>query len=111
MPHGPPRIRLADGNMNIIGQRLKSRRKVSGITQEQLCGRVASVSEGSWNPSRYDVRRIEAGTRTVSDVELIALAAGVECSVSLLLYGTEEEPSISELARRTFQGARATDEA
>ncbi len=106
MPHGSPRIRFADGTMNLVGRRLKKWRQ-----QAQLCGIVADVTEGAWMPTRHDIYRVETGTRTVSDAELIALAAGLECSFVWLVCGMETEPSIKDMAARTFRNAKPADEA
>ena len=105
MPHGSPRIRLADGRMNLIGGRLKERRRQARLTQDRLCGLLARVTEGSWIPTRHDVYRIEAGTRTVSDAEVVALAAALGCGLVWLVCGTEAEPSMGDLAARAFRGA------
>jgi len=111
MPHGSPRIRLASGSMNLIGSRLKERRQQARVTQDRLCGQVAYLTEGAWVPTRHDIYRIEAGTRTVSDAEIIALAAGLDCSLVWLVCGTEKEPSMKDLAAQTFQGAKPASEA
>lgn len=110
MPHGPPRIRLADGRMNLVGGRLRQRRQQAGITQDQLCGAVALVTEGAWIPSRHDVYRIEAGTRTVSDAEAVALAASLGCGLVWLLIGSDAEPAIAGLAAVVFRDAHPTSD-
>ena len=111
MPQGSPRIRLANGRMNLLGSRLKRRRKDTRVTQDNLCGQVAYITEGAWLPTRHDIYRIEAGTRTVSDAEIIALAAVLGCSLAWLVCGTEPEPSMKDLAAQTFRGAvLATEE-
>lgn len=111
MPHGSPRIRLADGRMNLIGARLRQWRRQKHMTQDRLCGAVARVTEGAWIPTRHDIYRIEAGTRTVSDAEAVALAAGLGCGLMWLICGTDVEPSSDVLASQTFRGARPADEA
>lgn len=110
MPHGSPRIRLADGSMNLIGARLRQRRRQGRVTQDQLCGAVARITEGAWIPTRHDIYRIEAGTRTVSDAEVVALAAGLGCNLVWLICGTDAAPPIDELASQTFHGAKPADE-
>ncbi len=97
--------------MNLIGSRLKERRQQARVTQDRLCGQVAYLTEGAWVPTRHDIYRIEAGTRTVSDAEIIALAAGLDCSLVWLVCGTEKEPSMKDLAAQTFQGAKPASEA
>ncbi|MGI4791079.1 MAG: hypothetical protein ACRYFS_19810 [Janthinobacterium lividum] len=96
--------------MNLIGSRLKRRRRDARVTQDKLCGLVAYVTEGAWVPTRHDIYRIEAGTRTVSDVETVALAAGLGCSLVWLVCGTEKEPSMGDLATETFRGAHPAEE-
>ena len=85
MPRGVPKLRTADNRMNGIGARVKARRKELGWNQDVLCARIASATEGVWNPEWRDMVRIEGGTRKVSDLELVAIARALECSVSWLL--------------------------
>lgn len=96
--------------MNLIGSRLKQRRQLLQVTQDKLCGQVAYLTEGAWVPTRHDIYRIEAGTRTVSDAEMVALAASLDCSLVWLVCGTENEPPMRELAMQTFQGAKPAAE-
>jgi len=110
MPHGSPRIRLANGSMNLIGSRLKERRQRARVTQDNLCGQVAYLTEGAWVPTRHDIHRIESGTRTVSDAEIVALAAGLNCSLVWLVCGIAEEPTMRDFAVLTFHGARPASE-
>ena len=62
-------------------------RRDSRMTQDQLCGRVADVTCGKWVPTRKDIYRIESGTRLVSDLELIAIAASLKREAAWLLFG------------------------
>lgn len=105
MPHGSPRIRLFDNSMNLVGTRVRERRQQLHVTQDQLCGRVADVTEGAWVPSRHDVYRVEAGTRTVSDAEVVALAAALSCGLVWLICGVPDEPLMAEMAARIFHDA------
>lgn len=105
MPHGPPRIRLADGRMNVVGVRLKERRLALNISQDQLCGRVAAITEGAWIPTRHDIYRIETGTRTVSELETVALAVAVDREVDWLIRGEAGGQSLKEFAAKTFRNA------
>lgn len=97
--------------MNLIGDRLRRRRRQDGFTQDQICGAIARLTEGAWIPTRHDIYRIEAGTRTVSDAETVALAASLGCRLVWLLCGADAEPPIDDLAAQTFRGAKAAGEA
>jgi transcriptional regulator with XRE-family HTH domain len=87
MPRGEIRVRTAEGHLNQIADRMRSRRRVLKVTQEQLCGRVAGASEGRWVPARMDIVRIENGGRLVSDLEILILAQALDCSPAWLLTG------------------------
>lgn len=85
MPRGAPRLRTADDRMNIVGARVRERRKGLQWNQDTLCARIALATGGAWNPEWRDIVRIEGGTRKVSDLELLALAKALECSAAWLL--------------------------
>jgi transcriptional regulator with XRE-family HTH domain len=85
MPTGSPRLRTQDGKLNQISATLKERRKMLKLTQDNLCGRLAEVTEGRWTPQWRDIVRIERGTRIVSDLEIIALCRALDCSLTELL--------------------------
>jgi transcriptional regulator with XRE-family HTH domain len=87
MATGSPRLRSPDGKLNQVHTRVRERRDTLGITQDALCGRIARLTDGGWNPDRMEVYRIEAGMRIVSDLELLALARALECSAAWLLVG------------------------
>lgn len=87
MPRGSPRMRTAEGKMNLIGTRVKERRMALKLTQDALCARLADVTEGAWIADRRDIFRIEDGRRSVHDVEVVALAQTLECAVIWLLLG------------------------
>ena len=74
------------------GQRVRERRLALKLNQDQLCARVADVTEGAWVPDRLEVLRIERGTRGVFDVELVALAEALGCDACWLLLGEPEPP-------------------
>ena len=90
MPQGGPRLRAKDGKLNRVGGRVRRRRKEMKMQQHSLLGRLADVTDGGWNPTPQEVLRIENGTRTCTDVEVIALALALECDACWLLMG---EPS------------------
>lgn len=93
MPRGDARLRTQSGHLNQIAERMRTRRRVLKMTQERLCGRLADVTGASWVAARKEIVHLEAGTRIVSDLELLALAQALECSASWLLTGVETTPT------------------
>jgi len=91
MPRGGPRIRTADGKMNDVGPRVRDRRHLLGLEQDELCARIACETDGGWNPAWQDMSRIENGVRTVTDLEVVALSKALECSPCWLLVGTQAD--------------------
>lgn len=89
--------------MNVVGLRVQERRKALTIKQDELCGSLARVTYGKWAPSRLDIYRIETGGRLVSDLEIIALAAALECTTGWLLHGDQEPISSSAQAEQAFR--------
>ncbi len=92
MPRGNPRLRTKDRKQNLVGSRVRSRRKELKLTQDLLCGRLADLTQGRWNPSPGDIYRIQTRTRIVSDLEILALALALECDV-LWLLGLTRDPT------------------
>lgn len=74
--------------MNIVGLRVRDRRHALQLEQDELCARIASTTTGEWNPAWQDLSRIENGDRTVTDLEVLALAKALECPPDWLLQGT-----------------------
>jgi len=95
--------------MNIVGQRARDRRKVQKLKQDELCGRLAEITLGKWAPSRLDIYRIEHGDRLVSDLELIALAAALDCTTAWLLHGDQDTVSPAVRASQIFGDATTED--
>ena len=91
MPRGGMRLRTADGKMNDVGPRVRDRRHLLGLEQDELCARIAHHTNGGWNPAWQDMSRIENGFRTVTDLEVVALAKALECSPCWLLTGTQTD--------------------
>lgn len=81
----PRRPRSEDGNMNLVGQTVKTRRLALGLTRAQFITDLSNVTEGRWSPSAADLLNIERRTRTVTDIELSAFAKALRTSVSSLL--------------------------
>lgn len=93
MPHGAPRLRTADDRQNLCGSRVKALRQQRKLTQDALCARLALITEGQWNPTIFDVYRIESGRRIVSDLELLGISLALECDVYDLLGTSREAPT------------------
>jgi transcriptional regulator with XRE-family HTH domain len=87
MPRGAPRLRADDGRLNLVGERVRSRRAGLRLTQDALCATIARYTNGGWNPDRREIFKIEEGVRSVHDTEIIALAVALECSPCWLLTG------------------------
>ncbi|OFX17197.1 MAG: hypothetical protein A2Z18_08825 [Armatimonadetes bacterium RBG_16_58_9] len=87
MPRGGKRLRTEEGMMNGVGLRIRERRHQMRLEQDELCARIASLTNGGWNPAWQDMSRIENGARTVTDLEIIAFAQALECSPCWLLIG------------------------
>jgi hypothetical protein len=64
------------------------------LSQPLLCERLVVATDGQWNPTIYDISRIEGGRRIVSDIEIVVLAQVLECSSCWLLTGTQATPEI-----------------
>ncbi len=90
MARGNPRLRTEEGHINGISRRVRERREQIPLTQDALCARLAVATNGGWNADRMEIYRIESGIRTVTDLELRALATALECSPSWLFLGPEE---------------------
>lgn len=69
---------------NIVGQRIReARRKFKPrLSQEELAARLEL---DGWNISRSVLAKIEAGSRTVTDYELMALAKALKVPPETLL--------------------------
>ena len=87
MPRGFPRLRTEDQKVNQVGSRVRERRVNLKLTQDNLCARIAEITDGGWIPDRREIYRIEDGRRIVSDLEILALAQVLGCSACWLLIG------------------------
>lgn len=85
MPRGAPRLRKRGVHQNAIGERVRVRRRELKLTQDALCARLTSYSGGGWSPTEADVYRIERHIRIVSDLEMVVVAAALECDILWLL--------------------------
>ena len=97
MARGDSRLRTPDGAYNQVSVRISKRREELRLTQNALCARLASATGALWNPDRRDIYKIERATRTVTDLELLALSKALECDPSWLLTGDIVTVSQSKL--------------
>ena len=93
MPRGLARIRTPDQRQNLCGRQVRAQRKELRLSQAKLCDRLAQITDGHWNPSIYDLCRIEGGRRIVSDIELTALSESLDIDIYTLL-GRLQKPLI-----------------
>ena len=94
MARGSPRLRTSDGKVNQIAERVRERRTALKLTQDLLCARLATITDGGWNADRMEIYRIESGARIVSDLELLVLARALECTPLWLLLGEETSATV-----------------
>lgn len=87
------RFRDSSGKLNILGERLRQRRQAMKLTQDAVGARITVKTEGAWNAGRREILRIENGTRSVSDLEILALADALECDPCWLLRGDRDSES------------------
>jgi len=73
-----------DGKMNIIGERVREKRQLLGISQARL---AAKLQVQNVVIEQKAISRIELGERLVTDYELLALAESLNVSVMWLLKG------------------------
>ena len=104
MPRGFPRLRTVDGGLNRIGRRVAERRVALGMGQDELCARLAETTGGAWVADRRDIYRIENSRRTVTDLELLALAMALDCEAVWLLFGDPQEPILFQVANTAVSG-------
>ena len=88
MPRGGERLRTKNGLMNSVGERVLQRRLALGLTRDQLAARIATETDGEWNPLQDEIYKIQAGKRIVSELELKVLARVLGCPI-LWLIGEE----------------------
>ncbi len=75
--------RIIDGSkMNMIGQNIKKYRKLRGLKQQELSNRLELMGV---YVCRGSISRIEDCQRTVTDIELYALAKVLNVSIDDLI--------------------------
>lgn len=82
-----PKKLAPDGTKNLIGPRIKQLRKNNGLSQEQLMEQLQLLD---FDHERGVIKRIENGTRFVSDIELQLLAKFFNVSYDFLIDGVED---------------------
>ena len=106
---GDPRLRTptdhdpASGALNQVGGRLDEQRRKLKLTQDGLCARIEDVTGGRWRPTRRDVYKLEQGTRSVTDLELLALSVALECDPIWLFTGDESAIDYASKVISTWQ--------
>ncbi|MGC4045050.1 MAG: helix-turn-helix transcriptional regulator [Armatimonas sp.] len=85
MPRGGPRLRGENGELNMVGARVREKRESLGLTRDQLAARLAAETNGAWNPSVDETYNLEAKIRTVTDYELVILAKVLNTTVTWLM--------------------------
>lgn len=90
MARGDARIRHPDGTLNAVGGRVRSRRKQLKLTRQELVARLGTVTDGRWLADENEIYGIEVGRRSVHDLEVIALAAALECDPAWMLLGERD---------------------
>ena len=71
-----------DGKKNLIGPKIRELRRAKGLSQEQMAAQLQLLGMDS---ERGVVKRIENGSRFVTDLELCLLAEYFRVSVEELL--------------------------
>lgn len=79
-------LRAEDGSKNLIGSRIRALRKEQNLSQEKL---MAQLQLMGMDAERGVIKRIENGTRAVSDLELRLFARYFNVSYKYLLDGEE----------------------
>ncbi len=79
---GLARLYTAEGKKNRIGPKVRELRRARGLSQEQMAAQLQLLGMDS---ERGVVKRIENGTRFVTDLELCLLADYFQVSVRELL--------------------------
>lgn len=77
-------LRTADGKKNLSGPRLRALREKAGLSQEEL---MAKLQLMGMDAERGVIKRIENGSRAVSDLELQLMARYFQVSYEYLIDG------------------------
>lgn len=71
--------------MNLVGMTVKARRVALGRSRAEFITDLSNATSGRWAPSEADLLNIERRTRTVTDVELVALADALKTTAAALI--------------------------
>ena len=82
-----PKKLASDGSKNLIGERIRALRKEKKLSQEQL---IAQLQLMDLDYERGVIKRIENGTRFVSDIELRILAKFFGVTYDFLIDGEKD---------------------
>ena len=80
-------LRASDGSKNLVGPRVRALRKARNLSQEKLMAQLQLLGMDS---ERGVLKRIENGTRAVSDLEVRLFARYFGVSYEYLLDGEED---------------------
>ena len=80
-------LRAENGSKNLIGPRIRELRKKQNLSQEKL---MAQLQLLGMDAERGVIKRIENGTRAVSDLELRLFARFFDVSYEYLIDGISE---------------------
>lgn len=81
-------LRAEDGSKNLVGPRIRALRKERNLSQEKLMAQLQLLGMDS---ERGVIKRIENGTRAVSDLELRLFARYFQVSYEYLIDGVPGE--------------------
>ena len=81
------RLLAPDGKKNMVGEQVRRLRYGMNLSQEKL---MSQLQLKGMDSERGVIKRIENGTRFVTDVELCLLADFFDVSVEYLLFGEEK---------------------
>lgn len=79
-------MRAVSTELGALGQRIRRRRQILGISQEELADRCAL--------HRTYLSDVERGTRNLSFLSLLAVARGLGATISELTLGVEPSPHL-----------------
>lgn len=80
-------LKAEDGSKNLVGPRIRELRKKQNLSQEKLMAKLQLLG---MDAERGVIKRIENGTRAVSDLEVRLFAQYFQVSYEYLLDGTEK---------------------
>ena len=86
--HNTARLRDADGNKNLISQRLLELRTKHKLSQRDLAAKLQTCG---YDLDRNVITRIETNKRSVSDIELKAISSFFKVSYQYLIDGNDEK--------------------